>query len=178
MKYHIEIEGIRPLLQNRFPEESFEAEAKTKRNVGTIKGDVPETKLYKLPDGTIYEPAEHILGTLIKAATNFKVGGKRGKSYKDLIQSSVIITPDTIPHIHQEWIVDKRSVVVPATRGRVMRLRPRFDKWALKFSLEIVEDRIGKATIKEILDFAGTSVGIGDYRPRFGGFIVTHFMEE
>lgn len=175
MKIHVKIEGIRPLLQNKFPDETFEIEAKSRTRIGSLKTDNAEDKLYRLPDGTIYQPAEHILRCLVKAATNFRIGGKRKKTYKDLIQSSVLITPEAIPHKNQHWTIDKRSVVIPATKGRMMRYRPRFDKWALEFDLEVLEEQIDVETIKRILDYAGHNIGIGDYRPRFGGFIVTEF---
>lgn len=178
MKIKVEIEGIRPLLQHKFPDETYEIEAKTKTRVGSTKSDDPKDSLYVLPDGTIYQPAEHILRAMIKAATNFKIGGKRGKTYKDIIMSSIIITPDAIPHKFTKWEFDKRSVVIPATRGRIMRIRPRFDKWALAFELECIEEQIDIETLKKILDYAGYNVGIGDYRPRFGGFIVTQFKTE
>jgi len=178
MKIHCEIQGIRPLLQNRFPDETFEAESKVKTRVGSHKADDPQERLYKLPDGRIYQPAEHILRSMVKAATNFTIGGKGKKTYKDIIQSSVVITPEAIIHKHQTWIPDKRSVVIPATRGRLMRIRPRFDDWNLEFDIEVLEEQINSETIKRILDYAGYNVGLGDYRPRFGGFIVTHFKAE
>ena len=178
MKIHIEIQGIRPLLMNKFPDETFEAEAKTKTRIGAVKSDDPKEKLYILPDGTIYQPAEHILRSMVKAATNFRVGGKGKKTYKDIILSSTIISPECIPHKNQRWTIDKRSVVIPATRGRLMRLRPRFDKWSLEFDLELLEAQIDEEAVKKILDYAGSNVGIGDYRPRFGGFIVTQFKPE
>jgi len=175
MKIHVEIEGIRPLLQNKFPDESFEKESKTKTRIGSMTADNPEDCLYRFPDGTIYQPAEHILRSMVKSAVNFKIGGRGKKTYKDIIQSSVIINPEAIVHKHQDWIPDKRSVVIPATRGRIMRIRPRFNKWELEFDIEVLENQIDEETVKRILDYAGYNIGIGDYRPRFGGFMVTQF---
>jgi len=59
-----------------------------------------------------------------------------------------------------------------------MRARPRFNKWALDFSIIVTHDALPKAVLKELLDHAGRYMGIGDYRPKFGTFIVTKFEEE
>lgn len=176
MKINVTIRGITPLLQNRFPE-SEQVEDKTRKRAGTIDEDV-EKKLYRLPDGTIYQPAEHILAAMVKASTNFLIVGKKKKSYKDLVKSAIIIEPECIPHKIQKWVIDKRSVVNPATRGRQIRSRPRFDEWELDFKIITYEKQLPFEVIKQILDYAGMYVGIGDFRPRFGRFVVTKFEPE
>lgn len=174
MKINVTIKGIAPLLQNRFPEaEQFED--KTRKRAGMPEEMDVEKRLYKFPDGTIYQPAEHILGAMIKASTNFLIVGKRKKSYRELVESSIFIEPECIPHKIQKWVVDKRSVVNPATKGRQIRLRPRFDEWELDFKIITYEKQLPFEVIKQILDYAGTHIGIGDFRPRFGRFIVTKF---
>jgi hypothetical protein len=177
MKFEVQIEGTRPLLQHKFQEGAFEAESKTKVRIGSHKSDDPKDSLYILASGEIYQPAEHILQSMVKASTNFKIGGKGKKTYKDIIASSIFITPEAIVHENQTWTPDKRSVVIPATRGRQMRIRPRFDKWSLTFNLLCTEEQVEPEALKQILDYAGSKVGIGDYRPRFGGFMVTQFKE-
>lgn len=178
MKISCRIEGVRPLLQNAFPDETFEAESKTRTRVGSVKADDPKTKLYVLPDGTIYQPAEHVFRAMVKSSANFKIGGRGKKTYKDIINSSLTIEPDAIPHKNPIWVPDKRSIVIPATRGRQIRIRPRFDKWMLEFDILVSEEQIDVETVKKILDYAGYNVGIGDYRPRFGTFMVTQFKVE
>jgi len=163
---------------HRFPESEGTIEAKSKRRMGNPDYEKEvEQSLYKLPDGKIYQPATHIEGALIKAATGFQIAGKRKKTYKDLIKGSVFVFPDAIPHKIQKWIPDKRSVVVPATRGRIMRVRPRLDEWELSFTIELRNEQVPIEVVKQILDTAGNEVGIGDFRPRFGRFIVTEFKE-
>ena len=58
-----------------------------------------------------------------------------------------------------------------------MRIRPRLDDWSLTFTLTCIEDQVDAEALKMILDYAGRAVGIGDYRPRFGGFAVTQFRD-
>jgi len=136
-----------------------------------------------LPDGTIYQPSVHFISTMKKAGAKYQIPGQGKLTYKNLIGSgAVLVTPDAIPHRNQQFEVDVRPVVVPSTRGRVARRRPVFKNWSLKFNIEYDEDELSASTIKEILDYAGTRVGIGDFRPEkggpFGRFMVTSFKEQ
>jgi hypothetical protein len=169
----VSIEGISPLMMNRFSEET--AEDVVKRVTGKPVSPEIALSLYVLPDGTIYQPATHIEGAFIKAAANFKITGKGKKTYKDLAKSSIFVEPDAIAHEIQEYGIDKRPVVNPTTRGRVIRARPILNSWKLSFKVKVLDDQFPKEAVKAILDYAGSSVGIGDYRPRYGRFIVTKF---
>jgi hypothetical protein len=177
-KIKIEITGVSPLLQHRFPVEESEAKIKNKKS---MQDDV-ERSLYRHPDGTIYQPAIHLICSLKKAGAKFKIPGQGKLTYKNLIGSgAIIIWPDAIPHKHQSFEIDARPVVVPATRGRVVRKRPVFKNWAFEFDLEYDEDEISSATLRELLDYAGKRVGIGDFRPErggpFGRFMVSEFKK-
>jgi len=78
-----------------------------------------------------------------------------------------------------KYEVDARPVVIQ--KARIVRYRPRFDKWELDFTLRLHDDQLPTEVIKEILDYAGLYVGIGDFRPgkggKFGKFMVTRFEE-
>jgi len=41
--------------------------------------------------------------------------------------------------------------------------------------LNVLDDQISVDTVQEVLALAGKTVGIGDYRPRFGRFRVSQF---
>ena len=73
----------------------------------------------------------------------------------------------------QTWTLDQRSAVVQ--RGRILRARPRWDAWALKFTVQVTDPRGTEIDLKQFLEEAGRTVGIGDYRPKFGLFEVTEF---
>jgi hypothetical protein len=45
----------------------------------------------------------------------------------------------------------------------------------LEFTIKYDAERIGKDTLKQILEEAGATKGIGDYRPKFGRFKVERF---
>jgi len=73
--------------------------------------------------------------------------------------------------------VDSRPVTIPATKGRIMRHRPRFDQWGLKFDLIVNDDLLSVDMAQQLLQEAGQQIGIGDFRPEkrgpFGCFLVS-----
>ena len=174
LKIKVLVEGIAPLLQNRFPEEEHpENETKKKKKV-FVSAEEAESKLYKDKTGRICQPARHFEACMIKASSNFKFEGK--KSYKDAFKGGIFITPEMIPHKFPKFEVDRQPVVIQ--RSRIMRSRPRFDNWLLEFTIDVIDDRISADVVKEALDYCGLYVGIGDLRPRFGRFKVKKFEIE
>jgi hypothetical protein len=168
---NIRIEGTAPLLQNRFSMDDKKPKAKLKDGSVDYAAQA-ETALFKNKNG-VFEPANHIEAALIKAAANFRIPGKNRKTYKDLIKAALFVEPEEIQHVHQTHVVDTRAVVVQ--RARVVRYRPRFDKWALEFTARITNDQLPTEAVKDILEYVGEFVGIGDHRPRFGRFKVVKF---
>jgi len=187
-KYNVTIEGVAPLLQHKFGVEAqTELADQVKQHSGQkdYSGEWLDTAY--LLGNEIYPPAEHIWQAMIRAGVNFRIKGKGRKTYKDLISCAVIVEPDLIPHglelpeemttdPSQPVYVDKRPVRIQ--RARVLRERLALSKgWKLAFEMLITDDQLQKEVIKAILDYAGQYVGIGDFRPKFGRFIVTEFNE-
>lgn len=179
----VEIKGTSPLLQHRYAFKD-EIEDSVKKRSGTVDYSKEWIKaLYWSENIGVYQPASHLEGALIKASANFQIPGKRKKTYKDSFKSAVFIKPDCIPlnlkgtpeELLKEGkiILDRRSVVI--IRSRVERLRPCINDWSLAFQIEIHDDQISPQAVKEILDYAGKFCGIGDFRPRFGRFMVSSF---
>ena len=183
----VKIKGIAPLLQHRFPMPELETMSKGGRKVTGAKDYTAEWKdyFYANSDGELFQPAVHIEGAMVRAAVNFRITGKRGKSYKDLFRAAVFVMPDEILHgikvpneldtdADKQLYLDLRPVVVQ--RARVVRIRPAFKAgWELDFAIEVLDDQIAPELVQDVLTLAGKTVGIGDYRPRFGRFVVTHF---
>ena len=181
------IKGIAPLMQHRFPMPDLSTMSKGGHRSTGGKDYTQEWRdyFYATDDGDIYQPSSHIEGALVKAAVNFKVAGKRGKTYKDLIVANVVIDPERIPHNmkvpeeldtdgDQPLYLDIRPVIVQ--RARVVRIRPTFAPgWELRFCAQVFDDEIQPDLLQDILTLAGKSVGIGDYRPKFGRFNVVEF---
>jgi len=79
---------------------------------------------------------------------------------------------DTDPD--KELYLDMRPVVIQ--RARVVRLRPCFKSgWKLEFTINVIDDELPSGILQDVLVLAGKTVGVGDYRPKFGRFSVMHF---
>ena len=111
----------------------------------------------------------------MKASTDFQIPGKGKKTYKDLCRSAIVVSPEKIPIEPQEWETDARSVLVQ--RSRVIRYRPIWEEWKLKFRVDILDDQFPAEILHDILESGGLYKGIGDFRPKFGRFAVTSFEE-
>jgi len=173
-KINATIRGIAPLLQHRFQVEEEDPKWTEQPGFKDYSKDVLKA-LYITDDGVVYQPADHIWGSMTKAAVNFKIPGRGKKTYKDLIKSACFIYPDCIPHKISKWVVDRRPVVIQ--RSRIIRERPRFDEWELDFEIQVLDDQLPIEAVRKILEYAGNYVGIGDFRPRFGRFMVAYFKE-
>lgn len=177
-KYEVTITGSTPLLHHRFI--GGDVKETTKKKAETSKENKVEDTLYQLPDGTIYQPADCIKQAVIEAGKAFKRG--RSNMTKQFA-SFIMIAPEAIPHNNQEWETDRRPVVIPSTRGRVMRNRAKFEKWSLTFEVTVLDDNeLDEKTLHDALEYAGHFIGIGDYRPQkkgmYGRFIVSSIQEK
>ena len=54
-----------------------------------------------------------------------------------------------------------------------MRTRPRFDDWAAEVKVHYQPELLNPAGIDRFMETAGSTIGIGDWRPRFGRFEAT-----
>ncbi|MBM3254654.1 MAG: hypothetical protein FJZ16_10395 [Candidatus Omnitrophica bacterium] len=171
-KAKVKIKGIAPLLMNRFVMENPDNTKAKRRDEQYSPEDDAEKALYKDEKIGCYAPSTWIEACLRDTAKEFK--GKGKSSLKTTILSSVFIEPEKIPLNKKTYDeVDLRPVVIQ--RNRIVKGRPRFNSWELEFTINFSEDRIRKDTLKQILEEAGATKGIGDYRPKFGRFEVVRF---
>jgi len=167
----VTIKGVCPLLHHKFNPPKQTRQRKSKK-VYDPKTEA-EKGLYKNSEGVIYQPAEHLEGAIIKAATNFQMKGR--KTYRDYAKACLILLEREIPFTNgAKYEIDERPVII--NRARVMAWRPRWSNWQFTFIIRNLQpDMMDDQTLKEILEHAGLFVGIGDFRPKFGRFEVTGF---
>lgn len=183
---NVEIRGVTPLLIHRFAEQSEQSKNTRKMKVDNTDPRAEATKAaYIAPDGTYYFSAASIPGCLGNAGSNHKMRGSR-KSLRFVVPSAVRMTSDTVTILNgsgpaKDFEVDARPVTIPATKGRIMRYRPRFNEWGAKFDILVNDDLLDVETVHQLLNEAGMQIGIGDFRPEkrgpFGTFRVVSFKE-
>lgn len=184
---HVAIEGVSPLLQHRFGEEAEQSEqTRAQHREELTPRDKAEQVAYRNPEGFLYLPGAAIARMLREAGGAHKERGSR-RSIKYVIPAAVIVLEDTIRLLSpirrglKNYEVDSRPVTIPATKGRIMRHRPRLDKWACEFSLEIDTGLVSAQLVHQLLEEGGRRLGVGDFRPEkggpFGRFAITKWEE-
>jgi hypothetical protein len=187
MIVNVEIRGITPLLIHRFGEQSEQAGKTRKIQVQNTDPREEATRhAYIAKDGTFYFSAFSIPNAMASAGTNHKQTGTR-KTLRFVVPSTVRVLVDAVTILNGEgpaksFEVDSRPVTIPATKGRIMRHRPRWDCWGARFDLDIDTEVLGLDIAHRLLNEAGQSIGIGDFRPEkrgpFGRFRVVKFEEQ
>jgi hypothetical protein len=170
----VTIEGQTALLMHRFPMEPIEALEKKP------PAEQAEFAAYRAPGGNLYLPGLNVQRALVSGATYSK--GKGRGSLQKAAAACLLVTPEYIDLGTPDYIVDSRPVVVPATKGRVLRHRPRLDDWRVTFTIEFDDTLLSPTNVRRILDDTGTRVGLLEFRPEkrgpFGRFIVTRWDAE
>ena len=181
----VSIEGTTPLLCNRFHDAAQMAATESTRtsivgNKGTPR-EIAESKLYIGHDSHPMIPGPNLFRSIIDAGKFFKAGKSLVTTQKSsLIPACVSIEEIELPLGHKEpWTVDTRAVRIPSTGGRILAHRPCFHDWRLQFTAILDDGLISPKLFREIVDAAGSRIGLGDFRPAckgpFGKFVVTHW---
>lgn len=181
---NVEISGRTPLLLRRFTDEAaMQATDGNSAAIKTSNGKTPrqqaEENLYLDEEGNICVPQPNMFRSLIDAGKFFKAGKSKVTTQKSsLVPSAIELEGVTYRLEHDEdWTVDTRPVRIPATGGRILRHRPMFNDWKLRFVLRYDPKIMSKELVRDIVDAAGTRIGIGDFRPDckgpYGKFVVT-----
>jgi hypothetical protein len=172
------IEGTNALLQHRFTEGALDSTRKAFRRVQIVEEtprSIAERACYRDHDGQLYFPGAAIARLLREAGSAHKQRGSR-RSLKYIVPAGISVVDDAISLFKKDrstritdFEVDARPVTIPATKGRVMRYRPRLDEWTARFHLRINEDVLSPTITRQLLSEGGQQLGIGDYRPERGG---------
>jgi hypothetical protein len=170
------VEGDTPLLQNRASEEALTG--KTRMNTPGEEEDprdIAERTVYRLQDRAIAIPGSAFMRLLREAGGSHKSKGSR-KSLKWLVPAAVLVLDDLCPlYLHdrrtpiKDFEVDTRPVTIPATKGRIIRHRSRFNEWACRVNLRINTSILDEKTVRLLMTEGLAQIGLGDYRPEKGG---------
>jgi len=61
---------------------------------------------------------------------------------------------------------------VRVQRNRIMRTRPLFRTWSLSFEVQYNASQLNLEEITAFVRIGGEQIGLGDWRPRFGRYVV------
>lgn len=173
-RVEVSIQGSSALLMNAYP--MVEADGIDKRP----PMDQAEHHLYRRPDNrAIHVPGVNLHRGIIAGAAYSK--GKGRGSLQKIAAAAIFVNEPYLDLMPQDWALDSRPVVIPATRGRIVRHRARFDKWQLSATLEFDETLLNEKQLRRIVDDTGSRVGLLDFRPEkrgpFGRFVVIEWKK-
>lgn len=144
---------------------------------------------YLYTDGErVVAPQDNLMSCLRKAGCSVNITGK--KTFKQLTQSGMAILDDycefeggngavfmedieairSLPFREQAEKVKELGFRLFLKRAKVgtskhVRVRPTFDSWKIRGQIEVFDETLTSAAIKQIFDIAGNAVGLFDWRP-------------
>lgn len=118
-----------------------------------------------------YLPGDNVFKALVEAARKSK-DGKR-------VEQGVILVSDVNPlaykgprSVDDLW-ADQNFVfrrTVKQQMSRITRTRPIFREWATEVDLTFDESVLDRRDLENFIATAGSYIGVGDWRPKFGRF--------
>jgi hypothetical protein len=185
------VKGITPLLVNRMTPEQLDGlrhpgGRRKKFTVPKEPREEAEGKVYATHDGKPYLPTENLMACLISAGMYIKLDGKRQMSTaKSTLLPGFLSIEDPFLLLLNSggapaaWEVDMRQGRNPNGGEAVCIIRPRFDSWSFRASLLADTDSISENMIRELVDIAGSRIGLCDFRPQrrgiYGKYKVTNW---
>jgi len=172
------VEGTAPILLHRFSTNAEAESGKQTRKV-QLRQEVPrvtcEQSVYRAENGALALPCAAFARLIREAGGAHKQRGSR-KSLKYIVPAAVRVLGDLAPlyctdraTTCKDFEIDSRSVVIPSTKGRVMRHRARVNSWACRVDIQVNDDLLDEATVRQLLIEGVQQNGIGDFRPERGG---------
>ena len=167
----VTIQGKSALLMHAFPMTEIKGlEKKTPK-------EQAEFAAYRDDKGRLYFPAVNVGRSIVAGATYSKGRGK-GTLQKP-VAACLLVSPERLDLGTKDYQIDSRPVVIKATKGRILRHRPRIEDWRLSFEVEFDDELLSENQLRQCIDDAGSRVGIGDFRPEckgpFGRFNVVNW---
>lgn len=168
-KIQCTIKGISALLMHAYPMQPIDAIEKKSPE------EQAEYSAYRDPNTeSLYIPGIAIQRSFIASASYSK--GKGRGSLQKPVAACVMVNPERCDLGVKEYLIDSRPVVIAATKGRIVRHRPRLDNWQVVFEIEYDDTLLTETQLRRIVDDAGSRVGLLDFRPErkgpFGRFMV------
>jgi len=174
---NLTIQGSSPFLFHRWSNEDVEAKANAAKNSKVKKTDNVESYVYRNTSGNLCIPGEYIRQSIIQSAKYRQDPRSSRKSAMDLFKAGIVSLTELADLGKKEWdYLDKRRVVVQ--RSGITRTRPAMlEGWKISMQLQVLTpEYIDPNFLYEVLSQAGRLIGVGDFRPSYGRFVVTSYQ--
>jgi hypothetical protein len=172
----IRIQGTADMLFHRWSVESIAEKAAAAKGSAAKKTDDLESYVWRNDDGHICLPGEYVRQAVIMAAKFRQDPRSPRKSAMDLYKAAVINLTPLASLGSKDWdYLDQRRVMVQ--RNGVTRVRPAMlAGWVAELDFQVqLPEYVPSDHLHDVLVNAGRLVGVGDFRPTYGRFLVTSF---
>jgi hypothetical protein len=177
----VKVRGVAPILFHRWSCEAVGVKAGAPKGSQAKKTDDLESYVYRCDeDGTIGIPGIYLVGSI----TDKKNGAAKSrqdprsprKSALDLYRAGVVPLTICASLGTDKWDFEHQARVV-VQQSAITRIRPGFHAgWEATFELQVLApEYIKPSDLHECLNLAGRLVGIGDFRPTYGRFLIASF---
>lgn len=147
---------------------------KTEEDMATVARLEFEVSMYFLDSVGPFIPGVNVEKCLVE-------GGRITKSGKN-VERGLFVLDNACPLLYNGprdieglWNnTEFRSMMAVGVGGRkIMRCRPIFNDWSVECEAEVDTTVLNQSELEQIATHAGSMVGLGDFRPRYGRFITT-----
>lgn len=173
---HVTVEGTADLLFHRWNCESVDAKSKAAKNSKAKKEDDIESYVWRDDKNHLCIPGEYFRQSIIHAAKFKQDPRSPRKSAMDLFKAGVVTLSPLSSLGKVDWdYLDTRRVTVQ--RAGINRTRPAMKMgWKVNVDFQILTpEYIDPVLFQDVLNMAGRLVGVGDFRPTYGRFMITNY---
>lgn len=173
------LQGTAPFLFHRWSNESVAAKGAAAKGSKAKKEDDIESYVYRTPDGELAIPGEYFRMAIVGAAKFRQDPRSPRKSAMDLFKAGVVPLDELCGLGSKDWdYLDKRRVMVQ--RNGITRTRPAMNaEWQVTATFQVLlPEYIPPIALYEALQGAGRFIGVGDFRPTYGRFVIVRFDVE
>lgn len=178
---HFTIQGTADLLFHRWSDDAVEEKAKAAKGSKAKKEDNIESYVYRNEKSQICMPGRYIQRAIVEAARFHQDPRSPRKMAKDLVQAGIITEPLLSPMLIEgaptdDWdYLDRQRVVIQ--RSAITRVRPAFvSGWQVQFSvMSLLPEYVTPEFLRRLVDDAGKFIGLADFRPTYGRFVVVRW---
>lgn len=187
----VRIQSVTPLLHHRMTEECLhgllgaKSERKKDKEERTPR-QIAEEHAYKSTSGEFTIPLSYVSGAFQSVASDYKQKNSQRKSYAAIAggvfrpTAEWAVLTDHEGEPLKNFEVDIRKAT-NHQKGAIAVCRPRFDRWATEFSVELDNELLSEETAQKMLSDAGRRAGIGSFRVSkkgyFGQFMITKWKK-
>jgi hypothetical protein len=188
-RYQVTIKGVGGMLFNKMPDLSVtKAEKKSQEKIDPAEAERKNwrEKMYFESDKIVYIPGENIHQCMKDASKYWgqKIPGEGNKTFTDVIEKSVVVESLNLGiNKDSESIVPfGKNVNGNPSKGKksgckVYKIRPLMAGWGGTFTIHVFDGRLSMPILRTVLSYAGTFIGLGDWRPTYGRFELVDIKE-